>query len=94
VGLVANNSRSLILPDRQCPNLGSKVLALCERRIAADWQARFRQALLLLETFVDRSRLQSTVHRAANWTPLGWTQGFRRTPEGYSAHAQLPLSRP
>ena len=90
LGLVANNSRFLILPDWHCPNLGSKVLALGERRIAADWQARFGQPLLLLETFVDPSRFQGTVYRAANWTPLGLTQGFRRTREGYSAHAQLP----
>lgn len=87
---MANNSRLLILPAWHCPNLGSKVLALCERRIAADWQARFGQPLLLLETFVDPSRVQGTVYRAANGTPLGLTRGFRRTREGYSAHAQLP----
>ena len=90
LALVANNSRFLILPDWHCPNLGSKVLSLCERRIAEDWQAHFGKPLLLLETFVDPSRFQGTVYRAANWTPLGLTQGFRRTREGYSAHAASP----
>jgi len=32
--LVVNNSRFLILPDRHVPNLGSRVLSLCQRRLA------------------------------------------------------------
>lgn len=39
--LLANNSRFLILPDWHRPNLGSRVLAPLERRVAADGQARF-----------------------------------------------------
>ena len=35
--LIANNSRFLILRDWHRPNLGSKVLALCERRLSRDW---------------------------------------------------------
>ena len=45
--LIANNVR-LLLRGRQ-PNLGSRFLALCARRISADWQARHRHPLLLLE---------------------------------------------
>jgi Domain of unknown function (DUF4338) len=30
--LVVNNSRFLILPNRHVPNLGSRVLSLCEKR--------------------------------------------------------------
>jgi Domain of unknown function (DUF4338)/DDE_Tnp_1-associated len=107
--LIANNSRFLILPDWHCPNLGSKVLALCERRIGSDWRRYFDQPLLLLETFVDTTRYRGTVYRAANWICLGQTQGSRRIPGGYSAregspklifvralheHAQSELSRP
>ncbi|WP_419640885.1 Druantia anti-phage system protein DruA, partial [Thiolapillus sp.] len=39
--LIANNSCFLILPGHHYPNLASRVLALCERRIAQDWQERF-----------------------------------------------------
>ena len=46
--LVSNNSRFLILPGAP-RNLGSRVLSLCARRISADWQARDRHPLLLLE---------------------------------------------
>ncbi len=61
------------------------MLALCERRLATDWPARFGHALLLLETFVDPARHRGTVYRAANWTGVGRTRGFRRVRGGYGA---------
>lgn len=88
--LIANNSRFLILPDWHRPNVGSRVLSLTERRVVVDWQARFGHPLLLLETFVDPRRFHGGVYRAANWIELGLTQGYRRTPEGYSAEADAP----
>lgn len=86
--LVANNSRFLILPGWHYPNLASKVLSLCQKRIGSDWQKRFKQPLLLLETFVDPSRFHGTIYRAANWRCLGKTRGFRRTTEGYSKQSE------
>ena len=88
--LLANNSRFLILPGRRAPNLGSRVLALCERRLAADWPARFGHPLVLLETFVDPARFRGAVYRAANWTRVGRTRGFRRVRGGYSAAPAAP----
>ncbi len=85
--LIANNSRFLILPDWHRPNVGSRVLSLTERRVVSDWQTRFGHPVLLLETFVDPRRFHGGVYRAANWMELGLTQGYRRTREGYSAHA-------
>ena len=88
--LIANNSRFLILPEWHRPNIGSRVLSLTERRVGADWQARFGHPLLLLETFVDPRRFYGGVYRAANWIELGLTQGYRRTREGYSNEADAP----
>ena len=82
--LIANNSRFLILPQCHRANLGSKILSLCQKRLANDWQQHFGHRLLLLETFVD-SRFHGTVYRAANWLYLGLSRGYRRTPQGYSA---------
>ena len=48
------------------------------RRIAADWQAKYGQTIGLLETFVERDRFAGTCYRAANWQPLGPTQGRSR----------------
>jgi GNAT superfamily N-acetyltransferase len=88
--LIANNSRFLILPDWHRPNLGSKILSLCQKRLSEDWQKRFGHRLLLLETFVDPQRFHGTVYRAANWTYLGLTQGYRRTRQGYSPQSLSP----
>ena len=88
--LLANNSRFLVLPGRRAPNLGSRALALCERRLAGDWPARFGHPLLLLETFVDPARHRGTVYRAANWTCGGRTRGFRRVRGGYGAAPAAP----
>jgi hypothetical protein len=90
LNLIANNSRFLILPEWHRPNVGSRVLSLLERRIRADWQSRFGHRLLLLETFVDPRRFHGGVYRAANWTQLGLTQGYRRTKTGYSDEAHAP----
>jgi hypothetical protein len=90
LNLIANNSRFLILPGGQRPNIGSRVLSLTERRVGADWRTRFGHPLLLLETFVDPQRFHGGVYRAANWMELGLTQGYRRTRGGYSAQADGP----
>ncbi len=80
---LTNNTRFLILPDWHVPNLGSRVLSLCEKRIAADSITYFGHTVLILETFVDPARFHGTVYRAANWTCVGKTRGFRRHREGY-----------
>ena len=88
--LVVNNSRFLILPDWHIPNLGSKVLSLCQKRLPADWQSTFGHPILLLETFVDPTRFHGTVYKAGNWLHVGDTKGFRRTRKGYSAQPDSP----
>jgi hypothetical protein len=82
--LITNNSRFLILPEGHCPNLGSRVLSLCEKRLEKDWREAFGHPVLLLETYVDPLRFKGTVYKAANWRYVGDTKGFRRTREGYS----------
>jgi hypothetical protein len=88
--LVANNSRFLILPDWHVPNLGSRVLSMCQKRLPSDWQNTFGHPLLLIETFVDPQRFHGTVYRAANWLCVGQTRGFRRTGKGYSSKIHSP----
>ena len=72
------------------PNLGSRVLGLCARHLVRDWPARFHHPLVLLETFVDPSRFVGTVYRAAGWTEVGMTRGFRASGAGT---AQAPRRR-
>jgi len=88
--LVTNNSRFLILPEWHFPNLASRILSLCQKRLPADWQAVFGHQVLLIETFVDPQRFRGTIYKAANWIYVGDTKGFHRTRQGYSAMAQSP----
>ena len=71
------NDRFLILPTVQVKNLASHVLAMTLRRLAEDWEQRYKIRPVLAETFVDQSRYKGTCYRAANWTPVGQTSGRR-----------------
>jgi hypothetical protein len=88
--LLTNNSRFLILPDWHFPNLASRILSLCQKRLSADWQVGFDHPVVLLETFVDPRWFRGTIYKAANWIYVGNTKGFYRTRQGYSAYAQSP----
>lgn len=83
--LLTNNSRFLILTDWHVPNLGSRILSICQRRLCMDWRKVFGHPVLLMETFVDPRRFHGTIYKAANWIYIGNTRGFRRTSHGYGA---------
>jgi hypothetical protein len=78
LGLIANNSRFLILPWVKVPHLGSWILGQVTKRITQDWQAKYGHPVILLETFVERERFRGTVYRAANWQSVGVTAGRTR----------------
>ena len=86
--LVANNVRFLILPGVQVPNLASRVLGLCARRLSADWQQVWGHPILLVETFVDPARFSGTCYRAAGWLRLGETRGYARRCGGWEHHGR------
>jgi len=78
---VVCNSRFLIAPSVEVPNLASHVLSLSVRRLAGDWRERYGYAPVLVETFVDGQRFAGTCYRAANWVWVGQTAG---RDNGYS----------
>ena len=86
--LIANNSRFLILPNQKVKNLGSRILSLCLKRLSNDWIGKYGHPILLVETFVDPERYSGGVYRASNWQAIGYTKGFRRTTQGYSAQTE------
>ena len=73
--LVVNNARFLILPWVRSKNLGSRILSLASKRIADDWQERYKYRPVLLETFVEIQRFRGTCYKAANWQCVGETCG-------------------
>jgi len=88
---IANNSRFLILPWVRVKGLASKILARCARQLPVDWERRYGYRPLLLETLVDSQRFAGTCYRAANWIPLGQTQGRGRMDRHHQRKGSLKL---
>ena len=93
---VVSNSRFLVRPERtRLPNLASRVLGLCLRRLSADWQERWGHPVLVVESFVDETRYRGTCYRACGFTAVGATGGFARSSrdfyEPHGAPKQLYL---
>jgi len=78
LALIANNTRFLILPSVRVRRLGSWILGQVQRRLAADWEAKYGHPVMITETFVEQPRFQGTVYRAANWQRVGRTTGRTR----------------
>lgn len=78
LGLIANNTRFLILPWVKVPHLASWILGQVSGRLARDWRVKYGHDLVLLETFVERERFRGTAYRAANWLAVGATTGRTR----------------
>lgn len=85
---IANNSRYLIFPWVQIPNLASKVLGLTLRRLSSDWLSRYGHPIVLAETFIDLDRFAGTCYKAAGWLHLGETSGYGRTGGQYFFHGK------
>ena len=75
---VVNNSRWLILPQVQVPNLASHVLGRVLQSLPRDWQTRYGYTPVLVETFVEQDRFPGVSYRAANWQAIAVTQGRGR----------------
>src|SRR5262249_39961316 len=75
IRFIAYNTRFLILPWVQVPNLASYMLSRMAGRLSADWEQVYGHPIYFLETFVDPERFRGTCYRAANWILLGRTTG-------------------
>lgn len=94
--LIVNNNRFLILPGWNIPNLASKILSLCLKRLNEDWIKRFGHRVLLVETFVDPKKFRGTIYKASNWICVGKTRGFRKKGMTYieeNNHGKLMFVR-
>jgi len=91
LGLITNNTRLLVLPECRCPNLISRFMKLMLGRLSEDWEVRWGQPVVMVETFVDTQFFQGTAYKASGWSMLGATAGFARTGQGkdyYVAHGR------
>jgi len=75
IRFIAYNTRFLILPWVEAPNLASYILSRMASRLSADWERIYGHPIYFLETFIDPERFRGTCYRAANWVLLGRTTG-------------------
>jgi Domain of unknown function (DUF4338)/DDE_Tnp_1-associated len=88
---LAQNSRFVILVKRQqLPNLASRAMSLCLKRLSADWQAQYQHPILMVESFVDRQLFQATAYKASGWQALGYSSGFKRVAEDFYQRHNRP----
>lgn len=76
--VVVGNNRFLVLPSVTVPNLASRILGYCTRRLPSDWSKKFGIEPLVAETFVDPTRFAGTCYLAANWIEVGTTRGYAK----------------
>ncbi len=89
--LVAQNSRFVILADRQqLPNLASRALSLCAKRLSEDWREVYRHPIVIMESFVDRQFFRGTAYKASGWEAFGYSSGFKRVAEDFYEHHDRP----
>ena len=75
IGLLAYNTRFLILPWVKVAHLASHLLGRIARQVSGDWEQLYGHPIYFLETFVDPARFRGTCYLAANWVRLGVTTG-------------------
>lgn len=87
---IINNSRFLLLPWVQVPNLASHVLALALRTVTHDWEHQYGLRPWLAETLVDTRHYSGHCYRAANWLDVGLTTGRGRQDRDHQRHGTAP----
>ena len=90
--LLAQNSRLTLLVERQeFPNLATRALGLCCRRLSADWLEMHGHPIVAVESFVDSQLMfRGTAYKAAGWMLLGPTAGFGRCAEDFYVRHDRP----
>ncbi len=90
LGLVVNNLRFLLLPEKTFPNLGTRALRMALARLSSDWLARYGHPVVVVETFVDPDQFCGTVYTANGWEELGTTDGSGRHQRDYYVRHDKP----
>jgi hypothetical protein len=89
LGLIANNSRFLVLPWVKVPGLASWLLSRISQRLSQDWQRKYGHRIVLLESFVQQDRFAGRAYQAAHWQKVGTTTGRTRQDRYAQIHAPV-----
>jgi len=76
--LVTQLRRFLVLESRREPNLATRCMGLGLRKLPDHFEEKYGYRPLLAESFSDPQLHEGTIYKASNWTPLGFSKGFKR----------------
>lgn len=76
--LIVQLRRFYVIESARRPNLASQCLALSLRTLGSEFETHHGFVPLLAESFHDPDEHTGTLYKATNWTPLGFTKGFKR----------------
>jgi hypothetical protein len=89
-GLLAYNTRFLILPWVTVPHLASHLLGRMARQLSADWQAMYGHPIYFpRDVHRASSGFAASCYRAANWQSLGMTTGRGKDAPTHVANRSL-----
>ena len=89
-GLLANDSRLLVMPGCHSPNLISRFMKLMPSQLSGDWEKRWGHPIVLVETFVDPRFYQGTAYKVSGWSHLGRTAGWKRKADDFYEKNDAP----
>jgi predicted transposase YbfD/YdcC len=89
-GLVANNSRLLVMPEVQLPNLISRFMKVMLAELSQDWEKQWGHPIVLVESFVDPRFYQGTAYKVSGWSHLGRTAGWKRQADDFYEKNDTP----
>jgi len=76
--LVTQLRRFLVLESRREPNLATRCMGLALRKLPDHFEEKYGFRPILAESFSDPQLHEGTIYKASNWTPLGFSKGFKR----------------
>lgn len=89
-GLLANNSRLLVLPGPHGPNLISRFMQLMLGQLSADWEQRWGHPIVLVETLVDPRFHPGTASKVSGGSHRGRTAGGKRAADDFYEQNDAP----
>jgi hypothetical protein len=88
--LVTQLRRFVVVEARREPNLATRCMGLALRKLSGHFEEKYGYLPLLAESFSDPQLHEGTLYKASNWTPLGFSKGFKRHKSDFYTDEKSP----
>ncbi len=88
--LVTQLRRFIVLESRREPNLATRCMGLALRKLPGHFEEKYGYRPILAESFSDPQLHEGTIYKASNWTPLGFSKGYKRHKSEFYTDEKSP----